>query len=45
MGKNVEFTYFLDGEEVKQEQIDWDSDITVRVIDDVVYIIKNITNE
>ena len=38
MSEEIKFVYFLDGEEVDRETINWESNITVRVKLDKVYI-------
>lgn len=40
MSKKVKFTYFLEGKQVKKEQVDWVSDITIKVADNKVLITK-----
>jgi hypothetical protein len=40
MSEEIKFTYYLDGEEVNRESINWESNITVKVIKDKVYITK-----
>lgn len=38
MSEEVRFTYYLDGKEVERDTINWESNITVRVVKDKVYI-------
>lgn len=38
MSEEIEFVYFLDGEEVSRDTINWESNIIVRVQFDKVYI-------
>jgi hypothetical protein len=38
MSEEIKFTYYLDGEEVERESINWETDITVRVVDGKVNI-------
>jgi hypothetical protein len=38
MTKKVAFKYFLNGKKVDKLDIDWDSDITVKTIEDQVYV-------
>jgi hypothetical protein len=38
MSKEVEFTYFLNGKEVEKENVDWDKETTVKVVDNDVFI-------
>jgi hypothetical protein len=38
MSKEVKFTFYLDGKEIEREAIDWESDITLTVVEDKVYI-------
>ena len=38
MSEEVKFTYYLDGKEVERDSINWESNITVRVVKDKVYI-------
>jgi hypothetical protein len=41
MTREVTFKYFLDGEQVHKSEIDWDSDITIKSVDDIVYVTTN----
>lgn len=38
MTREVSFKYFLDGKEVHKSEIDWDSNITVKTVEDRVYV-------
>lgn len=38
MSEEVKFTYYFDGEEVGRDSINWESNITVKVVLDKVYI-------
>lgn len=38
MSEEVKFTYYLDGKEVERDTINWESNITVRVVKEKVYI-------
>ena len=38
MSKDIEFVYFLDGKKVTRDSINWESNITVRVKLNEVYI-------
>ena len=38
MSEKVKFKYFLDGKKVHKSEIDWDSNITIRSIEDIVYV-------
>lgn len=38
MSKEVNFKYFLDGKEVEKSSINWESNITVKVDDNNVYV-------
>ena len=38
MPKKIDFKYFLDGKEVHKSEIDWDSNITVKTVEDRVYV-------
>lgn len=38
MTKEINFKYFLNGKEVKKSDIDWESDITIKTVEDRVYI-------
>jgi hypothetical protein len=38
MSKEINFVYFLDGKEVTKDSINWESNITVRVKLNEVYI-------
>ena len=38
MSEEIKFTYYLNGEVVKRESINWESNIVVRVVLDKVYI-------
>lgn len=40
MSKKVKFTYFLEGKRVNKEQVDWGSNITIKVTDNKVLITK-----
>lgn len=41
MSKTITFTYFLNGEKVEKSSIDWDSDITIKTVGDIVYVTTN----
>lgn len=38
MAKEISFKYFLNGEEVTKSEIDWSSDITVKTVENLVYV-------
>ena len=38
MTREVSFKYFLNGKEVDKSIIDWDSNITIKTIEDRVYV-------
>lgn len=41
MTREVTFKYFLDGVQVHKSEIDWDSDITIKSTEDIVYVTTN----
>ena len=38
MSEEIKFIYFLDGEQVERDNINWETDITVRVVGNKVSI-------
>lgn len=42
MSKRVKFTYFLEGKRVKKEQVDWESEMAVKVVDNKVLLTKKV---
>jgi hypothetical protein len=38
MSEEIKFTYYLDGEKVERDSINWETNITVRVVGDKVNI-------
>jgi hypothetical protein len=38
MSEEVNFKYFFNGEEVDKSIINWDEDVNVKVVKDVVYV-------
>lgn len=45
MSEEIKFTYFLDGEEINREEINWESNSTIKVVKDIVYITSEDTND
>lgn len=45
MSEEIKFRYFLDGEEVDRELINWESNSTIKVIKDTVYITSEDVND
>lgn len=45
MSEEIIFTYYLDGERVEKEVINWESNITVRVVKDTAYVYTNTNNQ
>ena len=41
MSKNINFKYFFNGKEVEKSSIDWDANITIKTIGDVVFVTTN----
>lgn len=44
MSEEIKFVYFLDGEQVDRESINWESNSTIKVIKEIVYITSESNN-